>query len=82
MNIVVTWDVPETMQPKTQADIRRLNKESGIPLVSSLRMEGKTEAEIEQILKDVEDEQKRLGTLGESALRMFERQFGTFEEFE
>ena len=49
---------PETIQPETEARIRKANVDSMVPLVTALRWEGKTQAEIDQVLKDKADEKK------------------------
>jgi hypothetical protein len=50
--ITPEFDRPETVQPRTEAEIREINGRAGIPLVTSLRKEGWTEAEIAQLLAD------------------------------
>ncbi len=57
-DILVIFDKPETVQPKTEAEIRSAGKNAGIPLVTMLRDEGKDEAWIEQMEKDKAAEQK------------------------
>jgi hypothetical protein len=57
-DIQVLFDKPETVQPKTEAEIRTLGKNAGIALVTLLRDEGKDEAWIEQMEKDKAEEQK------------------------
>jgi hypothetical protein len=49
---------PETVQPKTEADIRKTNVDSGVPLVTALRWEGKTQEEIDQMTRDKAEERK------------------------
>lgn len=51
-DINVIFEKPETVQPKTEAEIRNLGKSSGIPLNTLLRDEGKDEAWIEQMEAD------------------------------
>lgn len=46
------FDAPETVQPRTQAEIRQLNVGSGIPLTTELRREGWTEEQIAQMQAD------------------------------
>ena len=50
-DIIVQFDRPETVQPRTQAEIREANMRSGIPLEITLRDEGKTDAEIEVVME-------------------------------
>ncbi len=54
-DIVVEFDDPATIQPKMQAEIRKLGIEAGIPLNTMLRDEGKDEAWIEQMEQDKKD---------------------------
>ena len=72
-DIEVAFDKPETVQPKTQAEIRKTSVDSGIPLVTVLREEGKSEAWIEQMQKDMEEEKEQnatnLGAVVAAALR-------------
>lgn len=46
------FDRPETVQPRTDAEIRQMDVSSGIPLVTVLRRQGWTEAELEQLEAD------------------------------
>ena len=57
-DIEVTFDKPETILPKTEADIRTSGKASGLPLKTMLRDEGKTEAWMDQMEKDKAEEQE------------------------
>jgi len=52
LSIAPVWVPPNTIQPRTRAEIRQFNNNSGIPLETTLREEGKSQAEIEQILKE------------------------------
>ena len=51
-DISVVFNKPETVQPKTEAEIRTAGKGAGIPLVTLLRDEGKDKAWIDQMEKD------------------------------
>jgi len=42
----------ESVLPKTQADVRKLNVESGIPLKTTLRREGWTDPQLDQMDED------------------------------
>lgn len=55
-DILVQFDRPETIQPRTQAEIREINKRAGIPLPVTLAEEGKTQVEIDEILKAIKKE--------------------------
>jgi len=55
-DIVVNFADPETIQPKTQAEIRESGKRAGIPLNTLLRNEGKDDAWIKQMEADKKSE--------------------------
>lgn len=59
MDITPLWDTAETVQPLTQAQIRQLNVAAGIPIVTTLRDEGWTEADLEQLQADKDEESAR-----------------------
>jgi len=52
LDIVPVWVPPNTIQPRTRAEIRQFNNNSGIPLETTLREEGMSQAEIDQILQE------------------------------
>lgn len=76
-DITPNFAKPETVQPLTQAQIRQSNVSSGLPLVTALRREGWTEAEIEAMEKDKQKEreasQDLTGAMLEQARRRFDR---------
>jgi hypothetical protein len=47
------FDQPETIQPRTRAEIVQMETASGVPLETSLRWSGRTEAELEILRKDL-----------------------------
>lgn len=55
--IAATFDRPETIQPKTESDIRAQDVKSGIPLTTILRDEGWTDADIQAMEEDRQKEQ-------------------------
>jgi len=57
--IVVKFDRPETVQPKTLAEIREINKRAGYPLEATLKDEGMTEDEIANVMTAKDDESTR-----------------------
>lgn len=69
------FDKPETVQPRTTAETRQLNVNAGMPLVTILRDEGKSEEYIAQMLKDKKEEEARKQTLLAQSLLNAERQF-------
>lgn len=54
--IAATWQDPETVQPKTRAEIRESSVRAGVPLTTALRDEGWSDAEIEQMYQDKAEE--------------------------
>jgi hypothetical protein len=46
---------PESIQPRTSAEITKIRTDGGLPLVTALRWEGRTDAEIEQMQKDQDE---------------------------
>lgn len=74
-DVVPTFDRPETVQPRTEAETRQLNVSAGMPLVTVLRDEGKSQAYIEKMLKDQKDQaEQNKSTLAQSLLNA-EREF-------
>lgn len=61
MDVTPIFDEPETIQPKTQAEIIKLQTDAGIPLVTALREAGWSDAQIEKMKKD-EKEDKAAST--------------------
>lgn len=59
LDIEPIFDEPETIQPYTRALIRKTNTDAGLPLITTLRREGWTEQELEQITEDQDDAQRR-----------------------
>ena len=69
-DIVPTWERAESVQPVAEAQARQANVNSGVPLVTALRWEGKTAAEIEAMEKDQKAEQARNKSLAQSVLNV------------
>jgi len=69
------FDKPETVQPYTQAQTRQLNVTAGMPLVTILREEGKSQAFIDQMVKDKADEDRQKQTNLANAMLEAERRF-------
>lgn len=68
--IIPLFETIETVQPKTQAEIRMLAISAGIPLNTELRREGWNDSEIESLTADkVEDNAQ----LGDSLLSQFSK---------
>jgi hypothetical protein len=58
IDIAAVFDKPETVQPRTEAEIREINTRAGIPLRTQLRDDGWTDAEIETMEDDKRQEAK------------------------
>lgn len=67
-DIVTTWRPVEIVQPEATARIRKTNVETGIPVATSLRWEGKTESEVQAVLEDIETQRIMNSTLADEAL--------------
>jgi len=50
--ITAIFAAPETVQPKTTAEIRQINVSAGMPLTTALRTEGWTDAQLAQMEQD------------------------------
>ena len=68
--IALGWDTIETLQPRTQAEIRSLEVNAGIPLLTLLRMEGWTDEQIAQMLSD---QKLASAQMADSLLSQFEK---------
>jgi hypothetical protein len=68
------FDDPETVQPRTEAEIRRIDVNAGIPLVTVLRREGWTEDEIAQMIADRDEAASKQQANLASALVSAQRQ--------
>jgi hypothetical protein len=73
---------PETIQPKTQAEIRTQEVGAGIPLTTALRREGWSEAELEQMAEDQQAEQTAGATLQAAMLEEARRRFDAGPSFD
>lgn len=73
--IFINYAKPETVQPKTQAEIRRANRASGIPLVTILRDEGWTDSDLDQLRQDLEEEAASSSAYADAALAAAQRKF-------
>jgi len=74
-DIQVTFEPVQTVQPRTEAEIREINVRSGIPLETTLRMQGWTEGQIKQMRDDRIREQADMQNSLAKALLAQQRQF-------
>jgi hypothetical protein len=76
-DVDVRYDKPELVQPLTQAQTRQANVQAGMPLVTALREEGKSQDFIDQMANDAEavkaQEQVSLGQAMLAAQRRFDQ---------
>jgi hypothetical protein len=74
--IIPQWARAETVQPRTEAEIRKMSVEAGMPLQTTLRREGWTDQELADMEADMtaeaEAEAERRGNIGTELLRDFE----------
>jgi hypothetical protein len=73
--IWANYEEPETVQPKTTAEIRELSVRAGMPLTTVLRDEGWTEAELAQMDADKEAERVQQASYADAVLSQAQRQF-------
>lgn len=73
--VEIVFDKPETIQPRTQAETRQLNINAGMPLKTILRDEGKSDAYIKQVEKDLEEQSTRQADLGRAYLEEARKKF-------
>lgn len=73
-NISPLYEAPETVQPRTRAEIIQIETNSGIPLVTSLRRKDWSEADIKAMLKDKDEAQERETTTAKVLLENARKQ--------
>lgn len=67
-DITVLWGTVESVQPYTQAQTRQLAINSGVPLITQLRREGWTQAEIDAMVADMQAQRENTSSLAQSVL--------------
>lgn len=75
MDVTPIFDPVQTVQPRTETEIREGNVRAGIPLTTTLRNEGWTDAELEQMAEDRAAEQLAQADLARAYLGEARRQF-------
>ncbi len=68
LELTAVWKPIESVQPLTEMEIVKTATTAGIPLVTALRWAGKSESEIQLMLKEKEEEQARNSTLMQDML--------------
>lgn len=71
--ISVNYSKPESVLPKTTADITKVRIDSGIPLETALLWEGKSQAEVDAVMKLVEKRDKQTSKNLAEALKAQEK---------
>lgn len=74
-DVTPIFDRPETVQPRTEAETRQMNVNAGVPLVTVMRDEGKSQAYIDKMLKDKKEEATRNQSNLANSLLEAERKF-------
>jgi len=72
-DVTVEFEPPETVQPRTRAEVRQLDVASGIPLTTVLKREGWSEGEVDKMLEDKQAEEEAKTDLGSLILQQFEQ---------
>lgn len=66
--ITPVWSPVESIQPKTQAEIRTENIKSGLALTTALRLEGRSADEIGQMMNEKQEAQEKETSVGDAVL--------------
>jgi hypothetical protein len=74
-NIWANYEEPETIQPRTTAEIRELSVRAGMPLTTVLRDEGWTDADLAQMDADKEAERVQQASYADAVLSQAQRNF-------
>jgi hypothetical protein len=74
-DVIAVWEDARTIQPLTEAQTRKTNVEAGIPLVTQLRAEGWSEAELRRLAEDQDEAEERATTISDVALDRARRDF-------
>lgn len=73
-DVSLTWEDVQSVQPLTQSTVRKSAVDAGIPLVTALRNEGWSEAELAQMAKDQQEQSGKQQASLASALVQAQRQ--------
>lgn len=74
-DVLPVFDRPETIQPYTDAQTIQTEVTSGIPLMTSLRWRGKTQAELKRVKGEIDEADQRKARNLAEALLMQQRNF-------
>ena len=67
-DIIPLWEPAQTSQMKTDAETIKIERESGIPLITALRRHGWSNDELQQLAEDVAEERKTMLSLAQIEL--------------
>lgn len=73
--IECVWEDEHTVQPYTEAAIRKTNVEAGLPLATQLRREGWSEKELAELQSDEDQAQARATSLADVAMAEARKRF-------
>ncbi len=74
-SIWANYEPATTIQPRTDAEILKLQVEAGIPLFNALRDRGYTDADLQEVADDMEQERQRQSTYASAVLETQQRNF-------
>lgn len=74
-SIFINYDKPQTVQPRTQAEIRKINREAGLPLTTILRDEGWDDDDLAELDADLQAESAATANYADAALSAAQRNF-------
>lgn len=74
-DIVINWEDPRSTQPKTEAEVRKANVDSGVPLAVALKWEGKSQKEIDEVTKAKDEEATKGAATFAQAMLTSQRNF-------
>lgn len=75
--ITPIWEAAETVQPKTEAETREINVRTGVPLITTLRADGWSQSDLDQMMDDKATEETASSASLAQALIEQQRQLDT-----
>ncbi len=78
-DVVADYESPSTVQPRSQADIRLLAVQAGIPLATQLKMEGWTERDVDEMKRErAEEDQYRAAAASSELYNIIYQEHGPY----
>jgi len=74
-DIECIWEDEHTVQPYTESLIHKTNVDAGVPIVTQLRREGWSDAELAQMQKDMDEAQAGMTSLADVAISRARKEF-------